>query len=228
MTNDMIKIAASLCLHSYNTAEPTANTHPFNIENISGFVLDNPDICWIVITGTNEATDWLTNMNVKKTSDGFHRGFRSSSIPVHSFAEKYIGDKPIIVTGHSMGGAIAVIVGARISAPIRDVSVITFGQPRIATILGISNIPIWLKDYTRVVNMRDPVPYTPFWLMGYKHFGKVIYLSDKGVVNPGFFDKLWEIVQAPFSSLKAGKIASRHDMSVYKSRVEQFLSQYGS
>ena len=69
------------------------------------------------------------------------------------------GDKPLFITGHSMGGALAVLTACRLEKLGRPpVAVYTFGAPRIGDLGFCSRYS--LPTY-RVVNRLDLVPEMP-------------------------------------------------------------------
>ena len=96
---------------------------------------------------------------------------------------------PIYITGHSMGGAIAMVATWYMKMP-RLAACYTFGAPKIGDDgpLGWFRTPIY-----RVVNGRDPIPDFPpsntnvgFWKsLTYKFKSKVL-CSDKTVPEKGF------------------------------------------
>lgn len=97
----------------------------------------------------------------------------------YEFLEQYRKEKEarLLLTGHSLGGAVATIVGQRLIdfgfAPDR-LQVITFGAP------AVGNTPFAQMygdrlDLIRVTNSEDPVPLTlQAVLRNYKQFGKEI------------------------------------------------------
>ena len=97
----------------------------------------------------------------------------------YEFLEQYRKEKEarLLLTGHSLGGAVATIVGQRLIdfgfAPDR-LQVITFGAP------AVGNTPFAQMygdrlDLIRVTNSEDPVPLTlQAVLRNYKQFGKEV------------------------------------------------------
>jgi len=89
----------------------------------------------------------------------------------------------IYVTGHGSGGAMSVLTGAMLAKNLvnSEVSVITFGQPRLGNkdftqwTNSLSNFALW-----RVVYKDDPVPRSPNRNLGYTHTGHLIQLEDDG------------------------------------------------
>ena len=76
---------------------------------------------FIGITGSNDPLDWWSNLHIRKVA-GLHHGFRSAA---KHLCQKLGGvSRDTIFTGHSRGGAIAVILGQLYNRPV-----ITFGAP---------------------------------------------------------------------------------------------------
>jgi hypothetical protein len=103
----------------------------------------------------------------------------------------------IIATGHSLGGALAVLYVAMLryrtkegldgnqvkpnDKILRNLEVYTFGQPRIRDPIFAQNNDQLLKDrYYHVVDEKDPVPRAPPHdkVFEYKHFGTSLYYHD--------------------------------------------------
>jgi len=90
------------------------------------------------------------------------------------------------VTGHSLGGALAVLAGAAFSMlpgdAMRPVNgIYTFGQPRIGLHPFCGNYDRLLESKTfRFVNKQDLVPRVPFRGWDYADVGRMIHFDDKG------------------------------------------------
>lgn len=84
----------------------------------------------------------------------------------------------VLVTGHSLGGGLAAFAALDIAAFIpaqEDLSLYTFGQPRIGD-EGLSRYLFeMIPDYKRVVHYDDGVPHNPLNSMGYKHAGNEVW-----------------------------------------------------
>lgn len=109
-----------------------------------------------------------------------HRGFRAQWGAIRPKLRKMIGengDSRLIFTGHSLGGALAVIAG--LSWPWCQ-RVVTFGAPRV----GSKAIKQVFKDeqilHTRYVYGADIVPAVPLMAMGFRHDGRPVYLTTNG------------------------------------------------
>lgn len=90
------------------------------------------------------------------------------------------GSKTVWVCGHSLGGAMAVLVAAKIKP---SGGLYTYGQPRVGNADFVKTIDC---PYYRYVNNNDVVPSVPpsFFGMGFKHKGKLRYINCYGNIRP--------------------------------------------
>lgn len=116
--------------------------------------------------------DLLMNANIKETVYNeyhLHSGFFNEAVKImQNLEDKNAFDPSYTVdfTGHSSGGCIACILAMMMYDKTDKIGeVITFGQPKF--IKHAYGCPI---NFTRVVNIADPVPIVPLW--DYKHVGK--------------------------------------------------------
>ena len=88
------------------------------------------------------------------------------------------------VTGHSLGGGLAVLMGAAFSMWTDQVKrqvngIYTFGQPRIGLYRFCGNYDHLLRDRTfRFVNKKDLVPRIPFRGWDYADVGQMIHFDS--------------------------------------------------
>jgi len=120
---------------------------------------------------------------------GFVRAYKKLEGPVLQRLPK---NKPVIFTGHSLGGAVATLFAERIG-----VGAITFGSPRVY-------LRGWYKstvNHFRVYMDDDPIPKIPAVLYCHKTEGNKIKDADKELieVSDHFMDyylknlyKLWQ------------------------------------
>ncbi|XP_077218972.1 putative feruloyl esterase A isoform X2 [Tasmannia lanceolata] len=102
-------------------------------------------------------------------------------------AKKLYGDIAIMVTGHSMGGAMASFcaLDLAVNQGVQNVQVLTFGQPRIGNSAFSSYFSIQVPNTIRVTNEHDMVPhlppyYTHFPQKTYHHFPREVWLYNIG------------------------------------------------
>ena len=140
--------------------------------------------------GTNELEDWLDNIDVfptKQLFGEFHRGFWKSVDdvwePIFNEYKKLNRQKrrPLFLTGHSLGGAMATIAAAKlIHLDLPFISVYTFGQPRALTheTARIYNVECKSRFF-RFHNNNDIVTRIPSREMNYSHIGTYLYISHE-------------------------------------------------
>ncbi|GHB66202.1 hypothetical protein GCM10008107_14180 [Psychrosphaera saromensis] len=133
---------------------------------VSYFLTQSNGVQTIVIRGTaNEANVMLdldlelkpdTQLNIK-----LHQGFASAARAVLNDVKPYLNaDQPVHLTGHSLGGAVAVVLGMYLEKNDFNVAqVITFGQPKVTNVAGaelFASLPL-----LRIVTPDDIVPLVP-------------------------------------------------------------------
>jgi triacylglycerol lipase len=119
--------------------------------------------------GTDPVTlpNWLTVVAVRliacaeyegRVHHGFNYALRRTWSRVESVLDE-VGDKPLFLTGHSMGGAMAVLAGCRLAKAERPAAATyTFGAPRVGDHHFCRGYE--LPTY-RLVNRLDLVPELP-------------------------------------------------------------------
>ncbi|WP_417662927.1 lipase family protein [Pseudomonas sp.] len=134
-------------------------------------ITHNDKVVLISVRGTASGADGLRDMDARQVpyAEGegqAHRGFYNAFLAVKPFVERYLdafytGEQTIIVCGHSLGGAIALLLAEYIRRlPVApDVLLYTFGSPRAGDqgfVTGASAL-----THHRLVNHNDPVPSLP-------------------------------------------------------------------
>ncbi len=127
----------------------------------------------LAIRGTANLADAVTDLGTSKGWDP------NLEVPVHSgfqrFAQTIFDDieqnhrlnpaDHIFVTGHSLGGAAALLVGLYLyvdeKANYDIAGVYTFGQPKVFDNRGTTSWPFFARRVMRVVDCDDVVPIVP-------------------------------------------------------------------
>ena len=145
----------------------------------------------ISVRGTSNIENAMVDISLKlmvdkNTGVRLHEGFSFAAKQVYAELKPLLNsDYKINVTGHSMGGAVALILAIYLDAYQFDIEqVITFGQPKVTNISGANKIQH--INVIRVVTPFDLVPLVPLFdpldisnLDVYWHAGKeVILLAD--------------------------------------------------
>lgn len=120
----------------------------------------------VVVRGTNNAENALVDVVLQLTEDKqtgirLHRGFADAAKGIYQRLQgKLNKHKPVITTGHSLGGAVALILAMYLDVDHYPVQkVITFGQPKVTNISGAQKFSH--LNLVRVVTARDLVPLVP-------------------------------------------------------------------
>ena len=159
-----------------------------------GIAFGNDEMILIAFRGTNERADWLANLNIlfRRSPMGWvHRGFMKGAelfwprLPqkISEFRDR---NQSIWVTGHSLGGALAVLATAKLLADdnLDIAGLYTFGQPPVGARGFCSNFENRLENrYFRFVNHTDAVSDVPIFFR--EHVGEVRYFDTSGTLWEG-------------------------------------------
>ena len=135
----------------------------------------------LAVEGTNETTDWVTNLKFLIKRDDCHRGFKNNAN--RTLAELVVAyeglnpERKLVIAGHSLGGATATCIADLLwESGNKNVALVTAGSPR----PGGRRLKRRLKDieHLRFVHGNDIVPGTPPRLAGFVHTHPRIYLPD--------------------------------------------------
>lgn len=160
-----------------------------DVDDTQCFLAESSAFVLLSFRGTENLGDWLANLNVWSTARGYgkvHRGFLRAFQVVGSELESLLNDlngRPLLLTGHSLGGALATIAAAEWQGKIPISGVYTFGQPGV----GKGGFPSFINDnydgkFYRFVNDDDIVPRVP---PTYRHVGKLFHFDSRGNLKGG-------------------------------------------
>jgi triacylglycerol lipase len=165
------------------------------IENAIAFVFRHePGNFTVAIRGTDDPRDMSQNLmagklhkikGVGRVHEGF---FNHYSLLAPSILES-LGDSPksVCFTGHSLGGAVAMIAATVLPLPDdTDISCVTFGMPRIGDLAFVTAFEKRIDEIKRirVADSRDPIVCLPprVWCMSpYIHTVPCWSLSEQGL-----------------------------------------------
>ncbi len=151
------------------------------------FVASSADAVLVSFRGTESVGDWLADLRVLSVDQPYgtvHRGFLAAFRLVAERLDAILdrlGNRPILITGHSLGGALAVIAAAEWAQRRPVAMVYTYGQPAV----GKGRFAEFMRDaygerYVRIVNDDDIVTRVP---PTYEHVGRLIQLDRHGDVE---------------------------------------------
>ncbi len=137
--------------------------------------------------------DWITDFEAIPDPDGVHSGFEQTVETVWStiqtaIASRAAPEQPLFFTGHSLGGALAIIAAKRAAElkPKIKTVVYTFGSPRTGGAAFFEEYTRLLGDATfRLIDGTDIVPTVPPTLLGtYRHVGRAVQCQTEGFFDP--------------------------------------------
>jgi triacylglycerol lipase len=179
-----------------------------------GFVLESGSASILAFRGTGSAVDWASDLIARQmpfspvggagqTHEGFTRIYLSARERMFALIDRLPAGKPLFVTGHSLGGALAKLAALDIAAnrSFGQMLVYTFGAPRVGD-------PKFARAYNQIVpvtfriqNEFDVVPYLPPLVYRSPKTDKTYYyLHVKGEVKRSF---------------RTGSVSGNHVLSSY-------------
>ncbi|ULL16654.1 lipase family protein [Paenibacillus sp. H1-7] len=151
----------------FEAASFTGRKEPF------GFIAEAADRIVLVFRGTNTKSEWISDAIARQTtfpyvknSGSVHQGFlgiyESARQPVLSALQSLSRHKPLYITGHSLGGALAHLcaVDTAVNSGFSDPIVYTYASPRVGD-PEFSSTFNQLFDRHRIHNPFDLVPQLP-------------------------------------------------------------------
>lgn len=174
----------------------------------AALILDEAEgLLYVVFRGSNQPIDWINNFQFRQQiypyGDGnqevkFHRGFMAAYFAVRAEvlkACKAIEVRKIITTGHSLGGALAVIAALDIeynitSQKTEDIAVYTYGAPRVGNEPMVDSFNRRVPDSSRFVYGWDIVTRVPRLWQGFTHVEKEFFLGSRWT---------WQIISRRFT-----------------------------
>jgi pimeloyl-ACP methyl ester carboxylesterase len=155
--------------------EHPASLHFFDDEeagtDTQAFISHHDEVILIAVRGTASAADGLRDANahqvafadgVGKAHEGFYQAYQAMRDFVLRYLDQFHTGQRIIICGHSLGGAIALLLGEglrRAPGTHYNILLYTYGAPRAADAeftAGASTLV-----HHRIVNHNDPVPSVP-------------------------------------------------------------------
>jgi len=168
-----------------------AGCEPFDVQDTQGFVAWDDHLVLLSFRGTEQNfADWMGNLKVVSQSTiaygnvhkGFYQGFHQAKSQIDVILRTAeASEKSLWVTGHSLGGALAVIAGAEYLGEYSLAGLYTYGQPKLGgEPLGAFYEQHYPGRYFRFVNHQDVVPMVP---PGYRHCGQLVWFNSQGEVK---------------------------------------------
>lgn len=200
---DLVNLCASL----YDSSQDSTWDKIWKIDGAYAAVKHFPDASVVVWRGTKTAKEWLEDLTetpIEVAGLGHvHLGFwvGVSQIAHEIEDELRRANKPkIIVTGHSLGAARAVLFAAKLKVQdgFQNVEWVSFAMPRpgFRTLAEVAVGGHWYR------NGEDaPVTHVPYLLGLYKHPGSMFQINEPGQGSGPFSEHHIELYQAGVAKL---------------------------
>jgi triacylglycerol lipase len=200
---DLAKLTVQLSRDTYRSRERArtdtaalglADFHWFTGRSTQAFAAADAALLYVAFRGTEaNPIDWTQNAKfnpmVGELEGRVHSGFHSGVAEVWDSLLVVVAaaGKPVVLTGHSLGGALATLAAARLhEAGHPVVAVYTFGQPRVGHGDFSSGYEGRLAEVTyRLINHIDLVTRVPLLLQRYRHVGLRVYFDADGTAHVG-------------------------------------------
>jgi triacylglycerol lipase len=171
---------------------------PTSFKDFYAIVASSPECHLVAFRGTKTPKDWMTDLastparfewvfsggpSLGEIHSGFGHcladAFQRLILPL----AKCDQNRPLLITGHSLGGALAALAGICFTALHSSVppisAIYTFGQPRVGLRDFCESYSRFLpKKLIRFVNKRDIVPRVPFRAWDYSDYGQMIHFDS--------------------------------------------------
>ncbi|MEO1069758.1 MAG: lipase family protein [Cyanobacteria bacterium J06638_6] len=173
----------------------------------------NSDDLYIVFRGSDKSIDWINNFQLRQQvypyGDGntevrFHFGFMTAYFAVRdgllAAMDKFTGQN-VIVTGHSLGGALANIAALDIQYNLGqdntlNFEVHTFGAPRVGNAAMVESYNGRIPNSYRFVNGWDIVTRVPRDWQGYEHVDEQVQIGSRWT---------WQVISRRFKDHAIGE-----------------------
>ena len=173
---------------------------------------------FVSFRGSQDLEDWLRNVDAAPEDyapiDGFgrvHAGFQAAYRLVRDSIDANLpaacaGCDQILLTGHSLGGALAVLAAPDIFRNMPpntlEPGLVTFAGPRVGLSDFATSFNTAIESCFRVVNFLDIVPHVP--LAPYVHVGAEIVVHSGGPID----------------------LAWRHDLAAYRDGLTAWIATH--
>lgn len=210
------------CQDQISTALGIAKVTTFDEGNTQGYWFSNEKVALLAFRGTQNAEHWRTDFRILPPErnnhswgmvhPGFLRSFDGINSVMESFAATCRELEYVWVTGHSLGGALAVLAAAWLREKSIKSSVYTYGQPMVGFENFTQRFDLDFDGHLfRFINQSDIVPRMPG--TGYRHCGSV-----KRIVQP-------LVLQALGGGSETPVFTDEEEPSLTREEVEDFLSE---
>ena len=186
---------AEYCEEAYRSATNENRLYEIRNNEFSYHVKQDRGVTILIFRGTDNVKNVWTDIDARPTKDDsldgayLHRGFKDAATWIFEDIKRdYTLEKTVYLTGHSLGGAVAQIIGLWLHNAGYHVQIYTFGSPKVSTTF-FGNRPI----HYRMLVRNDPVPFVPpypFLHSGISIDVETLNWEEGGEANRGSFGEI--------------------------------------
>ncbi|WP_053374164.1 lipase family protein [Paenibacillus sp. FJAT-27812] len=193
-------------------SEFTARAYESSDERF-GFVLTSERASVLAFRGSGSAVDWVSDFiaqqttyrpvkNTGLTHKGFTDIYMSARTQIFEILKQLPPDRPLFITGHSLGGALATLASIDLALNSEFTPIVyTFGAPRVGDPKFASSYNAAVATHWRFQNEFDIVPHLPTLVYQSPNTKQTYYyMHVKGEVKRSF---------------RMGSVAGNHILSSY-------------
>ena len=233
-----LALATQLAYESPASVQATAQAwgfsdcQPISRGDAQCFVATTADLVLVCFRGTTSLGDWLSNLNLAATNtgsigavhSGFFGQFNDLRQPIETIFAKRPGRK-VILSGHSLGGALAALGAATWTDVQPLLGLYTYGQPVTGKDDFAAHMEVRLGDrYLRFVNDADVVPRVP---PGYRHAGRLVQFDAAGRLKVKPWPSMGAQEGAPFETSVRAEGDPALTMEAFRTLQEQLRASSG-
>ncbi|KAI2790440.1 Lipase [Penicillium oxalicum] len=140
--------------------------------------------------GSRTTSNWIANLDTELTSStlcsgcevhqGFWLDYQTVAATLKAQIDAALNTYPgysLVVTGHSLGGALAMLAGLDLNSQGYAPTIYTYGQPRVGN-LALAQYITNVGNQWRVTHADDAVPKLPPRLFGFSHASPEYWITS--------------------------------------------------
>jgi len=197
----------------YNLIDSITGSHLKTLD-FYGYIAESPESIVIAFRGSRTNPDWIADLTALQTDfpyapeklrihSGFNAVYASCRQQIMSALTALDSSKQLFVTGHSLGGALAILcaLDAAVNTDFKVPTMYNFGSPRVGD-------PRFAASYNRLVNNS----------MRIVHINDIVALLPPAEIQPPLSEDIIyyrHIGNPVILSVPAGTIITNHTMRNY-------------
>ena len=174
LAQDLFKDPKASPPAGYEFVAPPFTVRVLGQDEVFGYAMSSRDDAVLAFRGGESLPDFLADVSYAqvrypfvsgagRTHGGFTALYQSCRNAIQAALLGLPTRRPLFITGHSLGGALATVAAldAAISSPFAKPIVYTFGSPRVGDPAFADAFDARVADSWRVINAFDIVPLLP-------------------------------------------------------------------